>query len=329
MPSERNNQWWVLALPIVYFSVYSFGLGGNNILWFYVAYIIMSIMLCPIFTYIVHEAVHNSAFHKTSHNQNLLRVFDCIGGNSYIFKRRHLISHHSYSNIMGWDTDIEQSGPIRLAAHAQKKTYHRYQHIYAFFLYPLYVFNWLVVRDFKDFFYPNEEIKHLNLKTPKMEIAILILSKVWALFYLIIMPAMVYGLATALIAFIIFTMIASILALFALLPPHVNDECNFPVIKKSQIPNSWFQHQIDTTCHVEFRPRFLQYYYGFFNHHLTHHLLPNLPWYQLSKASSEMEGFFEKEKIEYKKVYLHEALIKHYKLLKKNGHALEIFDESM
>ena len=32
-----------------------------------------------------------------------------MGANSYIWKIRHIRLHHNYPNVMGWDSDFEQS----------------------------------------------------------------------------------------------------------------------------------------------------------------------------------------------------------------------------
>jgi linoleoyl-CoA desaturase len=61
--------------------------------------------------------------------------------------------------VNGWDTDIEQSDIFRVFPNGGYSKYHKYQHIYMPFLYPLFLFNWLVVRDFKDFFNKKKTVR--------------------------------------------------------------------------------------------------------------------------------------------------------------------------
>ncbi len=328
-PKKKKDQWWVLWLPMLYFGCYALGMASQSVVTYIVCYAIMALLLCPIFVYIVHEGVHGSIFRKKKYNAYILYTFDLIGGNSYNFKRRHLQSHHAYTNIAGWDTDIEQSGPIRLSSHVEHAEHHRYQHIYAFFLYPLYVFNWLVIRDFREIYRPSAEILKMDRKVPVMEKVKLLAFKAWGLIYLIILPAGVYGWSTAVLVFMMFTIIASLTALLALLPPHVVEDCAFPDYDMESLEVSWFDHQLDTTAHVHFRPYFLQYYYGFFNHHLTHHILPSVPWYQLESSTDELLSFLDHRAKPYHKIDLRESLVKHYRLLRRNGRAVDLWNHTM
>lgn len=43
--------------------------------------------------------------------------------------------HHTHTNVGGIDEDIDTKGPIRLCEHAQLKQIHKFQYIYAFFLF--------------------------------------------------------------------------------------------------------------------------------------------------------------------------------------------------
>jgi linoleoyl-CoA desaturase len=53
---------------------------------------------------------------------------------------------------MGWHGDFKQSPVASIFPHAPFAKIHRYQHIYMPLAYPLYLFYWLLARDFKDFF---------------------------------------------------------------------------------------------------------------------------------------------------------------------------------
>ncbi|MEZ4906157.1 MAG: fatty acid desaturase [Saprospiraceae bacterium] len=211
-----KNNWWVLILPLLYFSIYLSGLLLHNLSIFYISYLFMAILLIPIFIYIVHEGVHGNVFRSRKANRNILYIFDIIGANSYIFHKRHMQLHHNYCNIVGWDSDIEQSGPLRLHKFGRLSKMHRYQHIYALFLYPLYVGNWMLIRDFKDFFMNPEHMKNLGIKIPSSEKVKLIFFKIVTVGYLIILPSIIYGFWHAIIGFAIFTISASLFALLVL-----------------------------------------------------------------------------------------------------------------
>ena len=112
----------------------------------------MGFLLVLNFLNLIHEAVHSTLFKNKRVNNWYVHFFDLMGANSYIWKIRHIRLHHNYPNVMGWDSDIEQSSLARIFPHGPFSAVHKYQHIYLPFLYPLYLLNWLLVRDFKDYF---------------------------------------------------------------------------------------------------------------------------------------------------------------------------------
>lgn len=142
-----------LIFPFAYFVSYSALLfWGAHELVFYTCYFLMGLLLVFIFLNSIHEAVHGSLFRQQKHNAAYLLLFDLMGANSYIWKLRHVRFHHNFPNVQGWDTDIEQSRLARVFPAGKFETFHRYQHLYLPLLYPFYLANWLLVRDFKDFF---------------------------------------------------------------------------------------------------------------------------------------------------------------------------------
>jgi linoleoyl-CoA desaturase len=47
-------------------------------------------------------------------NSLLLYLLDLLGANSYIWKIKHIKLHHSFPNVAGWDSDMQQHGLIKL-----------------------------------------------------------------------------------------------------------------------------------------------------------------------------------------------------------------------
>jgi linoleoyl-CoA desaturase len=82
----------------------------------------MGIFLVLIYLNLIHEAAHNNIYKSKRLNRMVLHIFDFIGANSYIWKKRHIASHHAYPNVDGWDTDIEQSGFFNSAMDQSKRS---------------------------------------------------------------------------------------------------------------------------------------------------------------------------------------------------------------
>jgi linoleoyl-CoA desaturase len=131
-----------------------------------------------VFTFLntIHDAVHGTIFKSRRANQLFIYLFDLMGANSYIWKVRHVRFHHNYPNVEGWDTVIKQSPLARVFPNGPYAKLHRYQHIYLPLLYLLYLANWLLVRDFKDYFIRKRTVRRL-VNIPKIEYIKLFLFK--------------------------------------------------------------------------------------------------------------------------------------------------------
>ena len=60
---------------------------------------------------------------------------DLIGASSYLWRWKHDVFHHTYTNVTGQDTDIDVGRSCRLAPDQRRRWFHRWQHLY---LWPLY-----------------------------------------------------------------------------------------------------------------------------------------------------------------------------------------------
>jgi len=109
---------------------------------YYVCYFFMGILIVLNFLNLIHEAVHNTLFRRKRVNNWYVHLLDLMGANSYTWRLRHVRLHHNYPNVMGWDSDFEQSPLARVFPHAPFSKMHKYQHIYLPLIYPLYLLNW-------------------------------------------------------------------------------------------------------------------------------------------------------------------------------------------
>ena len=154
LPTSRVNKvkFNLFFLPAIYVGLYLLALqySGNYVL-FLVLYAAMGLLAVVIFCELIHELCHHNVFRSKKLNAIAFMLFDFLGANSFIWRLRHLRSHHRYPNVKGWDTDIEQKGPIAIYHDEDLHEFIKYQNIYVFFLYPLFMINWLLVRDFRGF----------------------------------------------------------------------------------------------------------------------------------------------------------------------------------
>lgn len=271
---------------------------------------------------VAHDAAHGAISKKQWVNSSFLLLFDFLGANSYIWKKRHVFSHHIFPNILNADADLKQNPMVRIFPNDEIRGYHRFQFIYAPFLYLLYTINWLFFRDFQDF--KKQEIGSLKLSGhEKAEYLKLIFFKIFYVSYIIVLPLIFSSLNgwQLFFGFLLMNFTASITITLALIPSHVAEDSTFPLPDESgQMSTSWSHHQLHTIRDFATSNWFLNFLFGGFNHHLAHHLFPNICHVHYVKITP----MIKQTAMRYGLPYHHEesfinAYLSHYKLLKKNG----------
>ena len=321
-----------MFLPVVYFSVYIGAIAfGYHPLVLYSCYFLMGLLLVSIFLNVIHDAVHGTIFKSDKINKAYVYLFDLMGANSFIWKLRHVRFHHNYPNVNGWDTDIEQSSLVRIFPTGKFSRFHQFQHIYLPLLYPLYLANWLLVRDFKDFFNKKKTVRKL-VEIPGIEYLKLFFFKCLFLCYMIVLPKLILPVSWSmiLIAFAIMLFTASVASLMVLLSPHANTESGFPLPdKNNQFEHSWMMHMLITTNDITHDNWFTRFFMGCFNYHVVHHLFPNVNHAYYPEITELLKEQAEKYKLPYRQYSLLSSLKNHYVLLKNNRIEENIFEETM
>lgn len=334
---EKYAKWQLklkaILFPILYLLTYVslISYGGSSVVVFYSSYFLLGIILVLIFLNIIHDAVHGNIFKSQSLNQLYVHLFDFLGANSYIWKIRHIQLHHSFPNIMNWDSDFEQSPIVRVFPQSEYRKFHKYQYIYLPFLYPLYLFNWLLVRDFKDFFKKDALVRKVT-DIPKIEYFKLFLFKGLFFGYLVLIPKFVLevGWISVLLGFVLMVFAASLLSLLILLSPHANVHSDFPQPDATnEMPYNWLEHQLRCTNDVSNDNLFIRFCMGSFNYHIAHHLFPNISHIHYPEIAPVIERFAIENGLEYRKQSLMGSLMGHYRLLKMNAVNENIFEETM
>lgn len=329
---KRDIVFKALFFPSLYLLTYGVALfEGHNRIVFYGCYFLMGLQLVFIFLNVIHDAVHGTIFRSRRANQWLVHFFDLVGANSFIWQLRHVRFHHNYPNVQGWDTDIEQSPVARVFPRGPFSPLHRYQHLYLPLLYPFYLANWLLVRDFKDFFNPRSTVRKL-VAIPRVEYAKLFFFKAFFLFYTIVLPVLVLSIswAQAFTAFAIFLFTASTFSLAVLLSPHANTESSFPLPdEQNRLPYPWMKHMLLTTNDITNDNFFTRFFMGCFNFHVVHHLFPNINHAYYPEITARLKSLAQQYHLPYRAYSLGQSLKNHYQLLKQNRIEENIFEETM
>ncbi len=263
-----------------------------NSIYYLFTIVFLGIISVPLILVIGHESIHGNFSNGKRINKIGQGVFYFLGTSPYFWKLRHLNAHHHYTNIKKWDLDIEQSELIRLNNNQKWRKIHSFQAYYMPILFTMYTLNWFFLRDFKDIKknkFGNKYIKSHAFSN----ILWLFASKCWHLSFLIFIPVLLgQSMSMAILGFFVFHFSASLTTTLVLVSTHIGEDHELVDIDtQTNLPYSWIEHQIRTSGSFNIKSRFVLHFFGGFNHHLAHHLFPNVPYVLYPKITQLIEEY--------------------------------------
>ncbi len=227
---------------------------------------------------IAHDAIHGAYAKTTKWNKFIGTSFNLIGANDFMWKCSHNGMHHSYTNIVDYDADIDQIPLIRLNPHQDLWWIHRFQHIYIFFIYALTSFFWVFARDYAEYFHPKVNGK-AKAEKPVLEFLRMVAYKLVYYTVFVAIPFMVMDISWQyfVIGFIAMHMVEGLTLALIFQLAHVIEGTNFPKPDDTgRIDHSWAAHQLYTTANFACKNDFLNYICGGLNFQVEHHLFTNI-----------------------------------------------------
>lgn len=226
---------------------------------------------------IMHDANHGS-YSKNKRVNNLLGfTLDLIGGSRMLWKQKHNILHHTYTNIDELDDDIHSNGLLRLSPRQEWRSWHRFQHLYAFPVYSLLTLSWITFGDFNKFF--TGRIGEYELRKPSVpEATIFSLTKLFYFGYMLVLPLLFHPILHVLIAFVGIHLILGFTLSIVFQLAHTVEGNTFPTPhqESGEIENEWAIHQVETTANFAPRNKLAAWYQGGLNFQIEHHLFSNI-----------------------------------------------------
>lgn len=296
----------------------------TNIYWIIPLVVVMGFGLAGIGLSIMHDANHGAYSKKAWINQALGYSLNFVGANAFNWKIQHNVMHHTYTNIHEEDEDISPRGVLRLSPHSKWKAIHKYQFIYAWFLYGLMTIIWVTLKDFVRLvrYQQNGMVKQskANIYREWFE---LIGTKLFYVIYIFAIPLLVTSLLwwQILIGIFIMHYIAGFTLAIIFQPAHVIEGTEFPMPDdQNMLENNWAIHQLHTTTNFGNKSRWFSWYVGGLNYQIEHHLFPNICHVHYRKISGIVKNTAIEFGLPYKSARTFvRALYSHMKLLRELG----------
>ena len=288
------------------------GIGLSIVLGFTLAFIGFNVM---------HGARHGSEASKKRISDTFSVIMNGLRGNAFIWKLKHNIIHHTYTNIDGIDDDIVKTPVLRECSTQKWMPVHRYQQYYIFILYGFTSLIWVFLTDYLKYFTQRVLVTPFK-KMDFREHFIFWISKVLYLVFYVAIPVAAVGWGAWAIGFLVMHLALGFTLALVFQLAHVVEQAEFEVagLEPKRIENEWAIFQIKTTADFAGKNKILSWLIGGLNFQVEHHLFPRVSHVHYPAISKIVKETCHKFNLPYNYYpTMTSALASHYRLMKQLG----------
>jgi linoleoyl-CoA desaturase len=227
---------------------------------------------------IQHDANHGAYFRTRRANHLMGWTSDALlGFSSYAWRVKHNVAHHTYTNVEGYDDDVDQLPFLRLMPSQERRPWYRLQHVYIWPLYSLMVLRWQTGADVAAIV--RGRVGQSALHVPRRwDLAGLVAGKAVFVGWALAVPMLVYPWWGVLAVYVAVTMVTSLVSAVTFQLAHAVEEADFTTPSAlAASPRVWAVHEVETTVDFCQRNPVLTWILGGLNFQIEHHLFPRVP----------------------------------------------------
>lgn len=325
---DKTGNWRLHVKAFVMFSIfltpYFFLLAMDMPFWAYLLLnVVIGIGMAGVGMNVMHDGNHGAYSSISWVNKMMGGSIYILAGNVYNWQVQHNVLHHTYTNILGHDEDLEAGRIMRFTKEAPWYRFHKFQHYYSVFLYGLLTFNWAITTDFIQMKrYLKRNLSYGEFKKPVIRWTTLIITKVIYFTIWLVLP-MVMGITwwKVVLGFLVMHYTAGVILSVVFQLAHVVQETENPIPDENgEIENTWAIHQLFTTANFAPKNWLVNYYTGGLNHQVEHHLFPNISHVHYNKIAEIVKQTAKECELPYYEFKTtREAIASHFKHLKELG----------
>jgi linoleoyl-CoA desaturase len=226
---------------------------------------------------IQHDANHGAYSTHGAVNRLMGMTLDMLGASSYLWRFKHNVSHHTYTNLAGADDDIDIGPLARLSPAQPRRRLHRAQQFYLWALYGFLIPKWHFVYDFKNV--ARGRIARNRFPRPRgWSLVELIGGKVVFFGWALVVPALFHPLWVVVLFYAGTSFLLGLVLSVVFQLAHCVEEAEFPTPppQAERLRDAWAVHQVRTTVDFARGNRLLTWYVGGLNFQIEHHLFPRI-----------------------------------------------------
>lgn len=306
-------------LPFVAMLVFKPSFEVSLMIWSF-----MGLSLAGIGMSVMHDANHGAYSSSSKTNYWLGNTLNLCGGSVFNWKLQHNILHHTYTNVVHMDDDIDDKLVMRFSPHTTVKWYHKFQFVYAFFFYGILTLYWALLKDFVQFYKYTKEGVNKSSKSENRKIFFkIVLSKIgyWGIFLVIPIAVLGFPAGQFIGGYILMQFIAGVILTVIFQLAHTVEETSHPLPnKEGTIENNWAIHQLNTTVNFSRKNKWISWYVGGLNFQVEHHLFPTICHVHYPAIAPIVKATAEEYGVPYlENITFGEALRSHVNTLKRFG----------
>jgi linoleoyl-CoA desaturase len=270
---------------------------------------------------VMHDANHGAYGRSRRVNRAWGFALDFVGASSYVWRFKHNVQHHSYSNVDGMDPDVDAWPFLRLTPSQRRRALHGGQHAYAWLLYGVLALKWWFVDDVLDVV-RGRLGGHPMARPRGAELVGFVAGKAAFVGWSLVVPALVFGSAWPAAFFVVGALLLGVVMATVFQLAHTVQGAEFHAARAGErrLPRAWAEHQVRAT--VDFAPsnRLLCWYVGGLNFQIEHHLFPDVCHTHYPALARVVEAACAEHGVPYRvQPTVRAAIASHYRFLRALG----------
>jgi linoleoyl-CoA desaturase len=273
---------------------------------------------------IQHDGGHQAYSDHPWVNKLSAHTLDLVGASSYIWRWKHAVFHHTYTNVQGHDSDCDLGVIARLTPYQKRYFHQRWQHFYIWILYGIMTLRWQLYGDFRDLI--DGRIGERPFPRPRgWDLFNLVAGKLVFVTLAFVIPLLLHPVWVVLVVYAAAMATVGISLSIVFQIAHCVEEAHVAQPESGRIETPWAIHQIQTTVDFARDNALLTWLVGGLNLQVAHHLFPRVCHVHYPALTRLVEDTCRDFGVPYTaKRSLFAGLASHYRWLRRMGRGGEM-----
>ncbi len=271
---------------------------------------------------IMHDANHEAFSERRWVNRAMTMTLDLVGGSSHFWRWKHNVFHHTFVNVVGYDTDINLIGLGRLSPHQPHAWFHRWQHLYVWLLYGALALKWQLYDDFR-LALTGRMAQHSVPRPRGLQWVVFFGGKLLFLSLAFAIPLTLHPLWAVAASYVVTAVVLGIVLAVVFQLAHCVEEAGFPITSEpGRMDTAWAVHQVETSVDFARENKMACWLLGGLNFQIEHHLFSGICHVNYPVIAPVVERTCRDFRIPYKhNATFLGAVRSHYNWLREMGRA--------